>query len=235
MTASPSPYWDPLSARLAGALYLAIAVCGAFSMGFVSAQIPASDPATSVANLLAHPGLFKMGVLADSAVILCELAVTAILYQMFRHLSPTVAMLALITRAGVVAIMGGNLLIWVMPTLILQQADGPHAATLVQLCFDAHAMGIFVWQLFFGLHLLALGWLIVKSEIVPHLLGWGMIVGAFGYLLQGLVKLSFTQIAVLDMLSNGLLVIVAVSEIGFGLWLLLRGGRRSMRAAPADL
>ena len=86
-------------------------------------------------------------------------------------------------------------------------------------------MGIYVWQIFFGAHLLALGWIILRSQLVPHLLGWGLLIGAFGYLIQGLVELTFTDLATLDIMIIGLLVIVTLSELGFGLWLLVRGLR----------
>lgn len=229
MTHRLNPKWDTNAARTAGALYLAIAVCGGFSIGYVPMQIVADDPATSAANVLANARLFKLGVLADCAVILFELAITAILYQMFRHVGPKVAWVALIARAGMITVMGINLLLWVMAYSVLTGNVGWDTAQLhvvMQLCFDAHATGVFIWQLFFGAHLLALGWLIVKSDLVPHLLGWGLFVGAFGYLIQGVAKLTFTQIVVIDYIFIGLLVIVSISEISFGLWLLIRGGRR---------
>jgi hypothetical protein len=191
-------------------------------------QIVAGDAATSSANLLANSGLFKLGVLADSAVILFELAITAILYHMFRSVGPKMATIALISRAGMITVMGTNVLLWVMPYILLTGARAPEIE-LVQFCLEAHAMGVFVWQLFFGLHLLALGWLILKSDIVPNLLGWGLFIGAFGYLIQGVVELTITDVALLDYGIIGLLVIVSISEISFGLWLLIRGGRTSSK------
>lgn len=220
--------WDAPAARTAGALYLAIAVCGGFSIGYVPAQIVTGDPATSAANLLAHQGLFRLGVLADSAVILFELAITVILYQLFRNVGPRVAMIALISRLGMIGVMAINLLFWVMAYALLTVQPTPETVilhTLVQYSFDAHAMGVFVWQLFFGVHLLALGWLVIKSTNVPRSLGWGLFIGAFGYLIQGIVELTFTEVALLDYSIIGLLVIVTLSEISFGLWLLIRGGR----------
>lgn len=228
MTTATQVSWDPIAARSAGALYLAIAVCGGFSIGFVPMQIVSSDAATSAANLLANQGLFRLGIVADSLVILFELAITAILYQMFRAVGPKVAMIALISRAGMITVMGINLLLWVMPYIVLTGQSGWDTAQnygLVQTFFDAHAMGVFVWQLFFGAHLLALGWLILKSDTVPHLLGRGLFIGAFGYLLQGIVELTFTDVVALDYAAIALLVIVTISEISFGLWLLIRGGR----------
>ena len=228
--------WEPTAARTAGALYLAIAVCGGFSIGFVPLQIVADDAATSSANLLANQSLFRLGVVADSLVIMFELAITAVLYQMFRHVGPKMAMVALISRAGMIMVMGINILLWVMPYILLTRETGWNATQLddlVQMFFGAHATGVFVWQLFFGMHLLALGWLILKSDVVPHLLGWGLFVGAFGYLLQAFVELTFTDIAALDYAYIALLVIVTVSEISFGLWLLIRGGRASAQFTPA--
>jgi len=236
MTDISKDHWDSHAARTAGALYLAIAVCGGFSIGYVPMQIVTGDAATSSAQLLANQGLFKLGVLADSLVILFELAITAILYQLFRRVGPKMALVALISRAGMIMVMGINILLWVMPYILLTGSSGWDTAQLhdlAQFCFDAHAMGVFVWQLFFGVHLLALGWLILRSDVVPHLLGRGLFIGAFGYLVQGIVELTFTDIALLDYSIIGLLVIVTISEISFGLWLLIRGGRTSTQFTPA--
>ncbi|WP_342070470.1 DUF4386 domain-containing protein [Yoonia algicola] len=223
------PQWDPIAARTAGVLYLSIAVCGGFSIGYVPLQIVvAGDPLASTTNLLANIGLYRLGILADCAVILFEIAITAILYHLFRQVGPKLATLAMLARAGMIGVMGINLMFWVMPYILEQNPTGFETAQLqamVQFCFDAHAMGVFVWQLFFGMHLLALGCLILKSSIVPHLLGWGLTIGAFGYLIQGVVELTFTEIALLDGGIIGLLVVVTISEVSFGLWLLIRGGR----------
>jgi len=216
-------------ARIAGALYLTIAVCGAFSIGYVPSQIVVTgDATTTAANLMGQLGLFRLGILADSAVILLEIAITVILYQMFRATSPRLALIAMISRLGMIIVMGTNLLLWVMPYVLLTQQIGltPTASqAFAQIFFEAHALGVFVWQLFFGAHLLALGWIILRSQLVPHLLGWGLLIGAFGYLVQGLVELTFTDVAALDITIIGLLVIVTISELGFGLWLLIVGLR----------
>jgi hypothetical protein len=227
---TPQQHWDPKAARTAGALYLAIAICGGFSIGYVPMQIMTDDATTSAANLLAHQGLFRLGVLADCAVILFELAITAILYQMFRQLGPALAMISLIARAGMITVMGINLLFWVMSNSLLiapSSGETEQLHALVQFNLVAHATGVFVWQLFFGVHLLALGWLVLRSDFVPRLLGYGLVVGAFGYLLQGVAKLAFIDVAVINYTYIALLVIVSVSEISFGIWLLIRGGRNT--------
>lgn len=216
-------------ARIAGALYLTIAVCGGFSIGYVPSQIvEAGDAPGTIVNLMKQLGLFRLGVLADSAVILLEIVITVILYLMFRTKSPRLALIAMVSRFGMIVVMGANLLFWVMPYALLAQPMGVSFTdnqAFVQIFFEAHRLGVFVWQLFFGAHLLALGCIIVRSKQVPHLLGWGLFIGAFGYLIQGLAELTFIDVATLDITIIGLLAIVTLSELGFGLWLLIRGLR----------
>ena len=101
-------------ARIAGALYLTIAVCGGFSIGYVPSQIVvAGDVATTAANLMEQLGLFRLGVLADSAVILLEIAITVILYQMFRTISPRLALIAMVSRLGMLSHAVGGMRTWV--------------------------------------------------------------------------------------------------------------------------
>ncbi|PUB13677.1 DUF4386 domain-containing protein [Yoonia sediminilitoris] len=222
---------DPAFARMAGALYLTIALCGGFSIGYVPMQIVVSgDAAASASNLLGHAGLFKLGVLADSAVILCEIAITVILYQLFRRESPTIAMMSVIARSGMIFVMGINLMLWVMPYGLLTLPSDFSLAerqNLAQLFFDAHGLGIYAWQIFFGAHLLALGAMVLRSRAVPQILGWGLFVGAFGYLVQAFYELTFSSNTTLGYAIIGLLVIVTISEISFGLWLLIFAPRRA--------
>jgi hypothetical protein len=50
-------------ARIGGALYLAIIVLGAFAEGFVANKlVVAGDAATTAANILASPGLWRLSV-----------------------------------------------------------------------------------------------------------------------------------------------------------------------------
>lgn len=219
---------DPNDARLTGILYLTIAICGGFSIGYVPMQIVAVDPATTAANTLEQFGLFRLGVLADSAVILLEIAITAVLYKMFRETSPRLSLVAMLSRLGMIVVMGINLLIWLVPYILLSRNTGlslTDSQALAFVFFETHNLGIFIWQLFFGAHLLALGAILLKTNLLPRLLGWGLLVGAFGYLFQGLIELTFTNIQMLDYAVIGLLVIVTISELGFGIWMLVTGLR----------
>jgi Domain of unknown function (DUF4386) len=219
-------------ARTAGFLYLLIAVAGGFSIGYVpSVIIQTGDAAATATNLAANIGLFRLGLLGDIVVLLAEVVLTAMLYVMFRPVSPTLSLVAAWSRLAMVMVMAVNLVINAMPMLLLNGSAvaGPGEAGQLQaiamLFFDAHQVGIYVWQLFFAMHLLALGYMIVRSSLFPRLLGWMMMVGSFGYLIQGLAEITDSQNASLSVLYIALLVVVTVGELAFALWLLIRGVR----------
>ena len=66
----------------------------------------------------------------------------------------------------------------------------------------------------------------VASGQYPRLLGYGLMLGGMGYLLDSAYAFAFPEAALLGQLRVALLVIVTISEVGFALWLLLRGPAR---------
>jgi len=67
------------TARVAGILYLLIAVFAPFSMVYVpSMLIVPGDAATTASNVLASEGLFRLGIASDSIVFLIEIVRIAV-------------------------------------------------------------------------------------------------------------------------------------------------------------
>ena len=233
---------DTRQARIAGALYLVIALFGGFSIGYVpSVIVEAADPAATAANLAANMGLFHAGILADIVVILVEVVLTALVFVLFAPVSKVLSLTAAFARLSMVVIMAVILLFNVAPMFLLDGAgafSGADPAVLETVAygfFQAHDMGTYVWQLFFALHLLALGYMIVRSHLVPPVLGWMMLVGSFGYSLQAIAKLTATQNAALDLAIIGLLTLVTLGELAFALYLLFRGVRAEAGATGRDV
>ncbi len=78
--------------------------------------------------------------------------------------------------------------------------------------------------LFFGVHLLLLGFLVAKSNTIPRILGFLLILGALGYAVDGLPKLFFASYG--DLKSSFEAIVITTSVIGelsFTTWLLLKG------------
>ncbi|WP_298496741.1 DUF4386 domain-containing protein [uncultured Maritimibacter sp.] len=210
-------------ARLTGGFYLAIAVVGAFAIGYVPSQIiVGGDAAATLGNVIARRGLFNAGIGADVLVLLLEVMTTTMLYQMFRRVNETLAFAAVIARFGMVTVMGAMLLL--QGGLVSLAANGGDPA-LASVLLDAHHSGVWIWQAFFTLHLWLLGTLVLRSGLFPRLLGWGLIVGGTGYLADSLYAFAFPDMDALGYLRIGLLVIITLSEVGFALWLVIRGSK----------
>ena len=231
-------------ARTAGILYLIIAVCSAFAIAYVPSVIVVDgDAAATAANLMAHRALFGIGAFADVIVMVTEIALSVMLFVMFRPVSRTLSLIALVSRLTIVVVMAVNLLIHILPIVLLSGTGYLHAFTPAQLqatalaLFKAHQYGIYVWDMFFGFHLAVLGYLVVRSGQFPRLLGVAMLIGSLGYFFEGLIKVTFVDNAAAAMIVAGLLVVATIAELTFALWLLIKGAKIAdgkLMASPRD-
>lgn len=226
-----SVFDDPTSrpyARTAGAFYVAIALFGAFSIAYVPSQIVTGDPGNTLETLVTKRGLFNAGIGADVVVMLLEIVTMTMLFQIFRRVNETLTFAAMLSRFAMVAVMGAMLLFQAGLTGL---ATGDIVATaemrdaLAGLMLHVHHAGVWVWQMFFWMHLLILSYLVWRSDMFPKLLSYGLTIGSFGYLADSLYAFAFPNCDLLGVLRIGLLVIVSFSEVGFALWLLIRGPR----------
>ena len=87
-------------ARIAGVLYLLVAIFGGFAQGFVYPSVyVAGDAATRAGNILANAGLVRSGIIADlfQATVLVFVELT--LYQLLRQVSKGAASAMVILAA----------------------------------------------------------------------------------------------------------------------------------------
>ena len=86
---------------------------------------------------------------------------------------------------------------------------------------DMHRSGYLIAQMFFGLWLVPLGYLVLRSGWFPKVLGVLLIVGCFGYLLD--LFLQFLAPGVAEGIELVVVAPAAVGELVFVAWLLVKG------------
>jgi hypothetical protein len=84
-----------------------------------------------------------------------------------------------------------------------------------------------VWTtglLIFGLHLIVLGFLGLKSAYIPKIIGLLLLLAAMGYLLDGMAKLTYENYyAYQSYFEVGVVLTGAIGELSFTIWLLTKG------------
>ena len=214
-------------ARLTGALYLIIILSGIFSEVFVRSNlIVTGDASATAANIMASQSLFRIGFAADTLMLLSDVAVAVLLYVLLEPVSKTLSLTAAAFRLTQAAILGFNLLNYYAALLMLKSSGYTAAFETdklneqVMFFLQMHSHGYDLGLLFFALSNLILGYLIMRSDYIPSILGYGLIAAAIVYL-SG----SLTRFLIPESLSliTPLYIIPLAAELSFSLWLLFKG------------
>jgi hypothetical protein len=212
-------------ARAAGLLYLVVALGGGFAESVRSSVRVPGDAAATAAGIAQHATLFRAGFAADLIDFTCFLGVGLILYALLKPVSGPIAVSMLVINAVSVAMQALNLLNQLGALLVATDPAytagmGSAAANdLALLLLDLQHQGYVISQVFFGLYLLPLGYLVYRSGWFPRPLGVALMFGAGGYVAG--VAANFvapgSSLAIYPALIGGL------AELLFLLWLLARG------------
>jgi hypothetical protein len=219
----PQPY-----ARIGGGLYLAIIVLGAFAEGFVTNKLVVSgDAATTAANILASPELWRLGVAGDFIVVLCAVPLLWIEYLLLRPVSKDLVLLAVLFNLVSLAVeaISKLFLLVVMPTLVsadyLRAFEPQQLQIIANLALRSHDIAFNIALIFFGFTCLVNGYLIFRSGYLPKLIGILMQIAGLSYLTACFAALFAPAFA--DLITPAVLIPPLIGESSFCLWLLVKG------------
>lgn len=177
--------------------------------------------------------LFRVGVTVELLAAAAFLFTAMAFYLLFAHVNRLVAAAMVIIVTVSVAIMSLNVVnlyaaLEIATSESVTRAFGTTQSDQLALLFtDLKEGGFFVAQMTFGLWLLPLGYLVVKSRYFPTVLGVLLMIACFSYLTEMFVHL-------LDVAGNVTLftgAFHATAELAFLAWLLVKGVRSD---APAS-
>jgi hypothetical protein len=168
----------------------------------------ADDPAGTLSNLVEHTATARLGIVLELAIVLTQALAAVWFYRLCRCVDSFAAgLIAVFGMVNAVAILGSAAVL----ATALDVADDSSlavpggAAATVQLLYvvSGHLWG--VGGLFFGLWLIPMGWLVVRSGWLPRVLGQLLMVGGLGYVLSTFVTYVFANAD----LAAGLLTVPA--------------------------
>ena len=179
----------------------------------------------TVENLKRHKAYFTLGIFLNFITILCDIVVAWALYIFLRpvskHLSLLVAWFRLIyTSIYLIALLNLIKILALLDTSDYFTTTGKgqmHDEIIFYFRSFGNEMGFGL--ILFGLYLVLLGYLVIKSDYIPKIVGWLLVIAGVGYFISYSGNFLFPNI------NTDLLMITFFGELIFMLWLLLKGGQ----------
>lgn len=215
------------TARLAGLLYVLVAVLTPFVLIYVPGQLlVAGDASATVNRISANQELLIASILVGLVSQLLFVTVILLLYRLLRPIDEALALLmltlimvqvplALLGMANEVAtlqiIRGGE---------FLAVFDGPQRDALVMLMMTVDGQGVLISQVFWGLWLLPLGVLVFRSRFIPRVFGVWLVLNGLAYVALSLIGLLAPEYRVT---AFNIAIPLMLGELALALWLLIMG------------
>lgn len=203
---------DPRQARLAGGLYLTIILCGLSAELFLRGPLLQGTPAQIAEALGANIGQLRLSLIADTVMLLADLALALVFFGLLRHISETLALAAMVFRLGQAVLIGTSLMILASVPSVL--ADAPRIAVHMT---DLHAIGYDVGLILFAVNSVIMAILLWRSH-VPKAIAGGIAASGVVYAMGSLTRLIAPEW--LGMIEPAYLIPI-IAETALCLWLLI--------------
>jgi uncharacterized protein DUF4386 len=218
-TAEISPL---IRARVAGFLYLIANLFAPFTLLYLPSRlIVPGDAAATASNIMASESLLRLSIVLNLFTVIGQIFLVLALYQLLKVVNKNMASLMVIFSLAAVPIAMLNELNNLSVLLLLSGADYLKVFTteqlqaLVYLFLRLHSQGLNIAQIFWGLWLFPMGYLVFKSGFLPRILGVLLMIGCFGYVIQSFASFLGYNVSIILFTSWG--------ELLFLLWLLIKG------------
>jgi hypothetical protein len=211
----------------AGLCYLAVIAGGLFAEGAVrSALIVPGDPAATAKAILQNEALWRLGIAVHLGYLVPALAMKLIVSGLFRSIEPMLARGALVFGVAAVTIEAVALVTLFVPLVLLENEGAAlaliqNASALIYLATRLFAVGFgFSLMLFAGFCVLV-GFLILRTRLLPGVIGAMMIVAGVCYVVNTLALILSPSL--FELLNPMILLPIVIGEMALALWLLLKG------------
>lgn len=214
------------AAAIAGFTILLMALIAPFSEIFVYPKlVDAANAAETVKRITDHKMLFVSAIFGYWLTFSGDIVVSWAFYILLKPVNPSLSLLAagfrfafsltsLVALLNLVAVFR---LVTTHDYLSLFGQTQLYAQVMFYLI--TFRSGYHFAILLFGIHLILIGCLVVKSSYIPKIMGVVLVVSGLGYLTDALQPFLFPGF------SSGFITITFFGELIFMLWLLIKGSR----------
>ncbi len=212
------------TARIAGFLYLLQIPLGVFGIVYVpKVLMVAGNMAKTASNILANEFLFRLSIVSAILCALVTIGTAVFIYKVLKPVNNNYAKMIVLFTLIVAPITMLNELNHVAVLLLLKKTEyaslfsANQIQTLISMFFDLHKYGMQIVGIFFGLWLLPMGYLVIKSNYIPKIIGVLLIITCLGYLIDFTTFFLFPKFGIIISEYTWL------GEVLMVLWLLIKG------------
>ena len=216
------------AAKVVGSLYLLAMVLSIFGESFVRSRlIIPHDAVQTAANIAASEGLFRLSIVGDLVVYVCDIVLFWGLYVILKRINKNVTLLAVFLRLVETAILAVTTLTAFIALQLLSGADYLRAVdpgqlqALARVFLSVYGLGLSIGFVFLGLGSAVFSYVWLQSRYIPRALAaWGI----FASLLLTIATLATMVFPILwDRVGMAYMMPMGLYEVGLGLWLLIKG------------
>lgn len=213
------------SALIAGIALLLMAVAAGFAFGYAhNLLVIPENPEATLSNLQSSKILFVTEIIGWVLILLCDIVVSFALYFFFKYENQKLASYTAAARLIYSAILGVAIFYLAQILSLLSRTN--NAANEVMSNLESFKTYWSFGLIIFGIHLSLLGTLTFKSKFIHN--SWGVLL-IFAGISYSLIHSSYFLIpefgSYIKTAENILSIPMAVAEIGFAFWLIIRGGK----------
>lgn len=220
---------NPKSIRILGLigwLYVVIITCGLYAHFWVRASwLEVSSEFEVSGRIMIEEGPLRISLAADLLMVLCDIVVAYLLFVLFKSINRDIARLAAIFRLvqSVILVVG---IIWLLQLLpqsgsaanLLNPLNISEAQPLIRSVLQIHDYVYLISGIFFGISLILLGQLFMKTPFVPDILALLMTLAGLSYMADGFISLLFPEYALIT--ETMVTCAALIAELLFCLWFL---------------
>lgn len=215
------------TARIAGLLYLIIAITGAFGIMYVPTQLFVGDNINLTAkNILDNELLFRLGIFSNLVCQTVFVFLALTLYNLFKNVNATLArtLVALVIVGVPIAffiIFNEYYILLILKENFMNNFPSIQQNALAMLSLKMYGNGNVIIGIFWGLWLIPFGQLSYQSGFIPKILGVLLILGGLCYLIDTTAFILFPEYHSITGIFVG--ITSASAEFAMVGWLLIKG------------
>ncbi|MCA9386745.1 DUF4386 domain-containing protein [Candidatus Dojkabacteria bacterium] len=200
-------------------------IVGMFSLLYIPSLIIGENAAETANNIIQNETTFRLGIASGLITQLFQVVVVLFIYKLFASIDSAyskflvisalvgvpISMASYVFKLGAIELVHGG--------SYLSSFDTAQLQSLAMYAFNLSEHMVEIASIFWGIWLLPIGYLVIKSKYMPKFIGWALYAGGIGYLISAFTNFIMPDAEVLLSLAE----VLTFGEMIFIFWLLFRG------------